>query len=78
MDGWRRPNHMLGLMDALQTTTCDNLRRFPGRFHSVATQGSSKIEFFCALGRFCDDFGKGWEAETGMPLDFRVMFFDVF
>ena len=38
MDGWRRPNHMRSHLDAQQSPTPVNFRRFPGEAHGVAKQ----------------------------------------
>ena len=64
----RRPNHMRGPLDALQTPTPVALRRFPRGLHNVAKQASFNIVFGVDL----ESFGK----PKSMPkFDFRAIFF---
>ena len=68
------PSHL----DALQTPTPVNLRRFPREVHSVAKQAS-----FCIASRryfswFWSDFRRFWELNTDAKIDFWIIFCDVF
>ena len=78
MDGWRRPNHMPSHLDALQTPTPVNLRRFARDFHSVAKQASFSIALRSDFGGFWSDFRRFWEANMEAKIDFSELFFDVF
>ena len=70
MDGWRRPNHMRSLLDALQTLQPIALRCLASGFHSVAKQASFNIAFWSHF--------SGFGRPKSMPkFDFRAFFFDV-
>ena len=70
----RRPNHMRSHLDALQTTTSVDFRRFAGNLHSVAKQASSKPPFFRVPGRFWSDFGRFSEVEMEVKIDSAEVF----
>ena len=60
-----RPNHMPSHLDALQTTSSVNLRRFVGNFHSVAKQASLSVASQSDFGGFSEDLGRVGEAKNG-------------
>ena len=78
MHGWSRPNHMPSHLDALQSMSSVNFRRFAGGFHSVAKQASFSIAFRRDFGGFSDDFGRVWEAKIHAEIDFSAIFFRCF
>ena len=78
MDGWRRPNHMHSLLDALQTMASVDFRRFPNKFHSVAKQASLSVAFWRDLGGCSSDFGRVWETKMDARIDFLEVFFRCF
>ena len=77
-DGWRRPNHMCSLLNALQTPTPVDFRRFPRDFHSVAKQASFCIASRSDFSWFWSDFRRFWELNTDAKIDFWIIFCDVF
>ena len=52
MDGWSRPNHMPSRLDALQTPTPVDSRRFPNSLHGVAKQAPFYVALQSDFGRF--------------------------
>ena len=70
MDGWRRPNHMPGHLDALQTTTSVAFRRLARELHSVAKQASFSVAFWSDFEGFGSDFGTLQEAKMDANIDF--------
>ena len=65
-----RPNHMLSLLDALQTLRPVDLRRLPRQFHSVAKRASLYIAFGT-------DFQGFWKPKWLPNSIFEALFFDV-
>ncbi len=59
--GSSRPNHMLGLLDALQTLRPVDLRRLPRQFHSVAKRAS----LYIAFGTDFQGFWEVWGSQLG-------------
>ena len=74
----RRPNHMRSHMDALQTMTPVNFRRFLGEAHSVAKQASRRFGLRSDVGGFRKDFERIWEAKMDAKIEFQAHFFDAF
>ena len=72
---WSRPNHMPSHLDALQTPTPVNLRRFPCDFHSVAKQASFRIAFWRDFNRFWEGFGGQNGARNRILGGFFALFF---
>ena len=71
MDGWRRPNHMPCLMDALQAMPSVDLRQVARRFHSVAKQASFRVAFW-------SDFRGFRRPKWPLKFNFFKLFFDMF
>ena len=78
MDGWRRPNHMRSLLDALQTPTPVSFRRLPREFHSVAKQASFETLFIRAPIGFWRVLGRFWEVQMEVKIHIWEVFRDAF
>ena len=74
----RRPNHMRGLLDALQTPGPVDLRRLAGEVHSVVKQASFNIALGADFLKFRSDFSRFWEAKVDAKIDFWELFSQCF
>ena len=74
----RRPNHMRSPLDALQTPTPVDFRRFPRDFHSVAQQASFETPFVRVPSRFWIDLGRFWEVQMEVKIYSKEVFRDAF
>ena len=69
---------MRSLLDALQTPTPVNFRRFPRGFHSVAKPDAFETPFIRVLSRFWRDLGRFWEVQMEVKIYIWEAFRDAF
>ena len=69
---------MRSRLDALQTPTPVSLRRFRREFHSVAKQASFEMPFVRVPIGFWGVFGRFWDGQVEVKIDFWEVFRDAF
>ena len=74
----RRPNHMRSTLDALQTPIPVSFRRLARDFHSVAKQASFEMPFVRVPIGFWGVFGRFWDSQVEVKIDFWEVFRNAF
>ena len=74
----RRPNHMRSPLDALQTPTPVDFRRFARDLHSIAKPDVFESPFIRVPSRFWRDLGRFWEVQMEVKIYFWEAFRDAF